>query len=62
LVDSVLAWGTLDAIRTRVQEHFDAGADHVSIQVLNGDPKRLPLAEWRELAPALLHGEHDRRG
>lgn len=54
LVDAVVAWGDVDAIRTRVAEHFDAGADHVCVQVLNGPPEEFPLAELRELAPALL--------
>lgn len=33
-LDAVVAWGTADAIRARVQEHLDAGADHVCIQPL----------------------------
>jgi probable F420-dependent oxidoreductase len=35
LVDTVIAWGDLATIRRRVQEHWDAGADHVCIQALN---------------------------
>ncbi|WP_028187520.1 TIGR03620 family F420-dependent LLM class oxidoreductase [Salinispora pacifica] len=50
LVDAVVAHGNLDAVRTRVREHLDAGADHVCIQVLTADPATLPLHEWRELA------------
>lgn len=34
LIDSVVAWGDERAIRTRLQQHWDAGADHVCIQVL----------------------------
>jgi probable F420-dependent oxidoreductase len=53
LVDALVAWGDLDAIAARVEAHFDAGADHVCIQALpSGD--RLPVAQLRELAPALL--------
>ena len=52
LFDGVIAWGDLDAISRRVQEHHDAGADHVCVQVLTGRTA-LPFAEWRELAPAL---------
>jgi probable F420-dependent oxidoreductase len=54
LIDAVIAWGDLSAIRNRIREHHSAGADHVCIQVLTADPKALPLREWRELASALL--------
>jgi probable F420-dependent oxidoreductase len=54
LIDAIIAWGDLNAIRTRIGEHHAAGADHVCIQVLTAEPKGLPLREWRELAPALL--------
>jgi probable F420-dependent oxidoreductase len=54
LIDAIVAWGSLDAIRNRIREHHAAGADHVCIQVLTQDPKALPLAEWRELAGALI--------
>lgn len=54
LVDAIVGWGDVDAIRKRVQEHLDAGADHVSVQVLTDDPAAIPLAELGELAPALL--------
>jgi probable F420-dependent oxidoreductase len=54
LVDTIVAWGDVDAIRDRVQAHLDAGADHVAVQVLTGQRTTIPLDEWRELAPALL--------
>jgi probable F420-dependent oxidoreductase len=54
LVDAVVAWGDVDAIRRRVREHFNAGADHVSVQPLTEDPRVIPVAHLRELAPALL--------
>ena len=54
LIDAMVAWGDLNAIRKRIHEHHAAGADHVCIQVLTADPKALPMREWRELAPALL--------
>ncbi|MGW6318104.1 TIGR03620 family F420-dependent LLM class oxidoreductase [Streptomyces sp. NPDC055099] len=53
LVDAIVAHGDTEAIRRRVQQHFQAGADHVCLQVLTADPARLPQREWRELAPAL---------
>jgi hypothetical protein len=51
-----VAHGDAGTIQKRVQEHLDAGADHVCIQVLTADPAALPLPEWRELAPALVSG------
>ncbi len=50
LVDGLVAWGDEDAIRTRVHEHLDAGADQVALQVL-GDDK---LSVLRTLTPALV--------
>jgi probable F420-dependent oxidoreductase len=54
LVDTVCAWGDLEAIAARVRAHLDAGADHVAVQVLVDDRRGLPRKEWAELAPALL--------
>ncbi|MEV7856681.1 TIGR03620 family F420-dependent LLM class oxidoreductase [Streptomyces sp. NPDC088183] len=54
LVDAIVAYGDADAIRRRVEQHLDAGADHVCLQVLTADPSSLPEREWRELAPALV--------
>jgi probable F420-dependent oxidoreductase len=42
LIDAVVAHGTADAIAARLNEHIDAGADHVAIQVLGGWDKLLP--------------------
>jgi probable F420-dependent oxidoreductase len=49
LVDAVVAWGDVDAVRDRVAAHLDAGADHVCVQAVGDDP----LAELRQAAPAL---------
>jgi probable F420-dependent oxidoreductase len=54
LVDTLVAWGDVDAVRARVRAHLDAGADHVAVQVLTPERGTLPLDEWRELAPVLL--------
>ncbi|MGA2037371.1 MAG: LLM class F420-dependent oxidoreductase [Acidimicrobiales bacterium] len=54
LIDAVVCWGDLNAIAARVREHFEAGADHVCIQVVSTSQRSFPLAEYRELAPALL--------
>ncbi|MDX2170825.1 MAG: TIGR03620 family F420-dependent LLM class oxidoreductase [Deltaproteobacteria bacterium] len=37
LVDAIVAWGSADQIRARIQAHYDAGADHVCIQPLRAD-------------------------
>jgi len=53
LVDALVVWGDEDTIARRVQEHHDAGADHVCVQVLTSDPMGFALDEFRRLAPAL---------
>jgi probable F420-dependent oxidoreductase len=53
VIDAIVAWGDEAAVAARVQAHFDAGADHVCIQVLGGEPAAPPLEAWRRLAPAL---------
>ncbi|CAI7980703.1 Coenzyme F420-dependent N5 N10-methylene tetrahydromethanopterin reductase-like protein [Frankia sp. Hr75.2] len=53
VIDAVIAWGDVDAVRSRVQAHLDAGADHVSVQVLPPHTTMVPLDQWRELAPVL---------
>ena len=54
LVDTICAWGDVEAVAARVKAHLDAGADHVAVQVLVDDRRGLPRKEWAELAPALL--------
>jgi probable F420-dependent oxidoreductase len=57
LLDAVFALGDEKAVVARAEEFFAAGADHLAVQVVTGDPARpLPLAEWRRLAPALIRG------
>jgi probable F420-dependent oxidoreductase len=53
LVDAIVAWGDLDAIRNRIRDHQSAGADHVCLQALTANAHSLPLQDWRELAGAL---------
>jgi probable F420-dependent oxidoreductase len=53
LVDAVVAWGSVDTIAMRVDEHLGAGADHVAIQPLTADGS-FPMRELVELAPALV--------
>ena len=52
LVDAIVGWGTTDTVVARIKEHFDAGADHVCIQVLTDATGTLPMRQWRELAQA----------
>ena len=54
LVDAVVAWGDMEAVRARVKDHLDAGADHVCVQVFDAEPHGLPLTQWRKLAIAML--------
>src|SRR3954454_18082070 len=39
-LDAMVAWGDEDAIRARVQQHWDAGADHVCIQPISEQGSR----------------------
>jgi probable F420-dependent oxidoreductase len=39
-VDAMVAWGDETAIRARIQEHWDAGADHVCIQAIGPQGSR----------------------
>jgi hypothetical protein len=34
LVDAVIAWGDESAIRARIEEHWQARADHVCVQAI----------------------------
>jgi len=52
LCDAMVVHGDEQAIASGVKAHFDAGADHVCIQVLGEDLSTPPVEEWRRLAPA----------
>lgn len=43
LVDALVAYGSTDAIAARLNEHLDAGADHVAVQVLTRPEKLVPV-------------------
>lgn len=54
LVDAVVPWGDEAAVAARVRAHLDAGASHVCVQVVNGDHRSFPLAEYQLLASSLF--------
>jgi probable F420-dependent oxidoreductase len=54
LLDAMVAWGDERAIRVRIQQHWDAGADHVCIQPISPHGSRQMVDEriLELLAPA----------
>jgi probable F420-dependent oxidoreductase len=55
LVDALVAWGDLDRIAARVEEHLAAGATHVCLQALDPEhPARPDLRLLEGLAPRLV--------
>jgi probable F420-dependent oxidoreductase len=50
LVDAMVLAGDAGSIAEQLRAHYDAGADHVCIQVLDPEPTGLPQAAWEELA------------
>lgn len=53
LIDALVAYGTTDAIASRLNEHLEAGADHVAIQVLRRSREDKLGPALAELAEAL---------
>ncbi|BBX48249.1 LLM class F420-dependent oxidoreductase [Mycobacterium cookii] len=53
LVDALVAYGTPNAIATRLNDHLEAGADHVAIQVLGAESEDKLVAALSELAGPL---------
>lgn len=51
LVDAFLAYGTTEQIADRLNQHLEAGADHVPVQILTSPDKLVPALA--ELADAL---------
>jgi probable F420-dependent oxidoreductase len=54
LIDALVAWGDVDTVAEGVRRHLDAGASHVTIQVLTDAAQVFPVTEWGVLAKALL--------
>ncbi|MEM9607391.1 MAG: TIGR03620 family F420-dependent LLM class oxidoreductase [Actinomycetota bacterium] len=53
LLDALVAWGPVDTCISRLQQHLDAGADHVACCVLGTDHLAGDLAAHARLADAL---------
>jgi probable F420-dependent oxidoreductase len=55
LVDALIPWGTAEQVAAGIEKHFQAGADEVAIQVLNGgDATTFPAEAFRALAAVLI--------
>ncbi|WP_030451745.1 LLM class F420-dependent oxidoreductase [Herbidospora cretacea] len=54
LIDALFVWGAPEQCAARLNQHRDAGADHVCLQVLGTPAGELPMAQWRELATVLF--------
>jgi probable F420-dependent oxidoreductase len=52
LIDAVIPHGSAERIAEAINAHFEAGADHVSLQPLGHGPA--PVADYEALAAALL--------
>lgn len=53
LVDAIVAYRSEQDVADRIRAHFDAGANHVCVQIL-GDGPEIPVDGWRRLAPLAL--------
>ncbi|MET8360967.1 TIGR03620 family F420-dependent LLM class oxidoreductase [Micromonospora sp. NPDC005171] len=55
LIDALIPWGTVEQVTAGLEKHYQAGADEVAIQVLNGgDATTFPADAFRALAAALI--------
>jgi hypothetical protein len=57
LVDAIVAWGSEEKIRERIEAHFRAGATHVCIQALRADGKPLPNLRASRPPPPRNHDD-----
>jgi probable F420-dependent oxidoreductase len=57
LADALVVGGDEHAILAQANEHLDAGADHVCLQLLGTDFVTAPVDDWRRLAPAVASRE-----
>jgi len=55
LVDALIPWGTVEQVTVGIEKHYQAGADEVAIQVLDGgDHTTFPTDAFRAMAASLL--------
>ncbi|WP_433385946.1 LLM class F420-dependent oxidoreductase [Micromonospora sp. KLBMP9576] len=55
LVDALIPWGTAEQVAAGLEKHYQAGADEIAVQVLNGgDAKVFPADAFRALATVLI--------
>ena len=60
LLDAIRPWGDMQTISSKIIEHFDAGADHVCVQLVIDQTEQqklqngLPIKQWQSLAESLL--------
>ncbi|WP_330466375.1 LLM class F420-dependent oxidoreductase [Micromonospora zamorensis] len=55
LVDTLIPWGTAEQVAAGLEKHYQAGADEVAVQVLNGgDATAFPADAFRALAAILI--------
>lgn len=59
LCDALVVHGDAEVIGQRVSQHFAAGANHVCLQVLGGEPLEPPWEDWRLVAEGLGLGLAD---
>lgn len=56
LIDALIAWGSEEAIRKRIQQHWDAGADHVCIQSIPKEEGMSPRPSDEKILELLAPG------
>jgi probable F420-dependent oxidoreductase len=54
LLETLVSWGDLDTIATRVTNHLNAGANQVVLVVRPTSPNTVPQPQWRALANTLI--------
>jgi hypothetical protein len=54
IIDAVVAWGDVDTVVKRLDEHRAAAADHMGVFVLSRQGADFPLDDFERLAPALV--------